>query len=268
MGYTTILFSSEGPIARLTLNRPERRNAFNDVMYQESIHALQSLEGNKAVRALVIAGNGPAFCAGADLGAVVEGGRADRGQRSNDDIREDLRRSVQRIIVALRHVEVPTIAMINGPAVGAGFDVASACDLRVASPKARFMVAFTRVGLFPGSGGCWLMPRAVGLAKALELIFTGDFMEAEEAKQIGYLNRLVPEAQLEQATMELAQKVASGPPIALRLAKMQVYQGLNLDLEAALEFAAAAETITLTSQDHVEGVKAFREKRTAVFKDR
>ncbi|MSQ34094.1 MAG: hypothetical protein EXR60_06755 [Dehalococcoidia bacterium] len=266
MSYTTILFSPEGPIARLTLNRPEKRNAFDNVMYDECIHALESLEGVSAVRALVVAGAGPAFCSGADLGAVVEGGREDRGRRPADELREDLRRRVQRINLRLRQLELPTIAMINGPAVGAGFDLASSCDLRVASPRARFMMAYTRVGLFPGGGGCWLLPRLVGLPKALELIYTGDFMEAEEALRLGYLHRLVPEAQLEAATMELAQKVAAGPPIALRLAKLQIYKGLEMEFEAALEFAAAAETITLTSQDHVEGVRAFREKRTPVFK--
>lgn len=266
MSYTSIIFSAGGPIARLTLNRPEKRNAFDNVMYDECIQAIQSLEGKKDVRVLVVGGNGPAFCAGADLSAVVEGGRSDRGQRPADDLREDLRRRVQRINLRLRQLEVPTIAMINGPAVGAGFDLASSCDLRVASSKARFMMAYTRVGLFPGGGGCWLLPRVVGLPKALELIYTGDFMEADEALKLGYLHRLVPEEKLEAATLELAQKVAAGPPIALRLAKLQIYKGLEMEFESALEFAAAAETITLTSQDHVEGVKAFREKRAAAFK--
>ena len=164
-------------------------------------------------------------------------------------------------------MEKPTIAMVNGVAVGAGFDLACACDIRVGSPAARFMVAFVRIGLFPGYGGTWLYARALGsLGKAAELLFTGDFLEAEEARQYGLLNHLVDAEKLELFTMEMAQKIAQGPPIAIRLAKLLLYKGLEFDLETAMQMAAAAETITLTSQDHREGVTAYREKRPANYR--
>ena len=158
--------------------------------------------------------------------------------------------------------------MVNGPAVGAGFDLALVCDLRIGSEKARFMNAFVRIGLFPGWGGTWLYPRVMGVGRALEFLFTGDFTEAEEAGRLGVLNRLVSSEELEKETMALATRIAEGPPIAMRLAKMQVYKGLNMEFETALNIAAACETITLSSEDHREGVAAFREKRKPQFKGR
>ena len=130
------------------------------------------------------------------------------------------------------------------------------------------MNAFVRIGLFPGWGGTWLYPRVMGLGKALEYLYTGDFIEAAEAEKLGVLNRLVPSGELEKETMALARKIADGPPISIRLMKLQVYKGLGMDLETALQLAAACETITLTSEDHREGVTAFREKRPARFQGR
>ena len=158
-------------------------------------------------------------------------------------------------------MEKPTIAMVNGVASGAGMDIASACDIRTGTSKSRFLAAYIRIGLFPGWGGTWLYPRVMGLAKAAELIFTGEFLEAEEAYRLGMLNKLVSEEELEPVTMEMARKIADGPPIALRLAKLNLYKGLEVDLETGMRFAAASATIPLTSEDHWEGVKAFREKR-------
>ena len=158
--------------------------------------------------------------------------------------------------------------MIHGAAVGGGFDLACACDLRTGSENTRFMVAFTRIGLFPGWGGTWLYPRIIGIPKAAEMLFTGDFLEAKDAERLGLLNKLVPAADLEKETMNLAGRIANGPPIAIRLAKMQLYKGLEMDLETAMKVAAACETITLTSEDHREGVKAFQAKRKTQYKGR
>ncbi len=158
--------------------------------------------------------------------------------------------------------------MVNGAAVGAGCDLAFACDMRTGSENTRFMNAFIRIGLFPGWGGTWLYPRVMALGKALEYLYTGDFIEAEDAEKLGVLNRLVSADELEKETMALAGKIASGPPVAMRLTKLQVYKGLNMDLETALQMAAACETITLTSEDHREGVAAFREKRQAKYQGR
>ena len=170
-------------------------------------------------------------------------------------------------MLCLQRMEKPVIAMINGSAVGAGFDIACACDIRIGTPQARFMVAYVRIGLFPGFGGTWLYPRMLGsIGKAAEMLFTGDFLEADEAHRLGFLNKLVPEEDLESATLETAQKIAAGPPIAIRLSKLMLYKGLEFDLDTAMRMAAAAETITLTSKDHLEGTSAIRESRKPEYR--
>ena len=160
----------------------------------------------------------------------------------------------------------PTLAVVNGPAVGGGFDIALACDMRIGSENARFMVAFTRIGLVPGTGGGWLLPRIVGLSQACRLIFTGDLVEAEEAHQMGLLDWLVPSDNLEEEAMALALRVAQGPPIALRLDKMMIYEGLNGDFETAVNLGSMCERLCLGTEDFKEGIKAFAEKRRPVFR--
>ena len=172
------------------------------------------------------------------------------------------------MILGVQRCEKPVIAMVNGVATGAGLDLACACDIRIGTPRSRFMSAYVRIGLFPGFGGAWLYPRTLGsLGRAAEMLFTGDFLEADEAYRLGFLNRLVDDEELEATTMEMAQRIAAGPPIAVRLSKLMLYKGSEFDLETAMKKAAAGETITLTSQDHVEGVVAFREKRAAEYRD-
>ena len=253
----------EAHIARITLNRPDRLNAINDTMEYELVSAIEDVSADDAMRVLILTGAGRGFCAGADTKGMSGGD--EKGIHSGERTAEEIRRNFrlpQRMILGLHRMEKPTIAMVNGTAVGAGFDLACACDIRIGSPAARFMVAFVRIGLFPGYGGTWLYAKALGsVAKAAELLFTGDFMEAEQAYQHGLLNQLVDTEELEAATMEMARKIAKGPPIALRLAKLMLYKGLEFDLETAMQMAAAAETITLSSEDHKEGLAAFREKR-------
>jgi enoyl-CoA hydratase/carnithine racemase len=261
MSFETILLAKKEGIGILTLNRPERLNAFNEKMEAEFVQALQEVSLDDEVRILVVTGAGKAFCAGADVGRMSGESRP----KGAEEYRRGFR-NIQGIVLGLQRLEKPTLAMVNGSAVGGGFDLACACDLRTGSEFARFMVAFTRIGLFPGWGGTWLYPRILGVPKAAELLFTGDFLEAKEAERFGLLNKLVPAAELEKETMNLARRIANGPPIALRLAKMQLYKGLGMDLETAMQVAAACETITLTSQDHKEGVAAFREKRPPQYK--
>ena len=262
MPFETILLEKKDGVGVLTLNRPERMNALNGKMGTELVQALQEADQDDEVRVLVVTGAGKAFCTGADVGGMTAGERKPRGA---EEIRRGFR-NIQGIILGLHRLEKPTIAMINGAAVGGGFDLACACDLRTGSENARFMVAFTRIGLFPGWGGTWLYPRIIGIPKAAEMLFTGDFLEAKDAERFGLLNKLVPAAELEKETMGLARRIANGPPIAIRLSKMQLYKGLEMDLETALKIAAACETITLTSEDHQEGVAAFREKRPPQYK--
>jgi len=270
-GYQYILLDRdpEQHIATLTLNRPDRRNALNDVMQDEIGDAIEEVEADKSIRVMVITGSGRVFCAGGDLDQL-QGGSQSGGWTSDntDEIRRAFQRT-QRFMLGLQRMEKPVIGMLNGAAVGAGFDLACACDIRIGTPRSRFMVAYFHVGLFPGFGGTWLYPRALGsIGKAAELLFTGDFLEAEEAYRMGFLNRLVSEEELESTTMEMARKIAAGPPIAIRLSKLMLYKGLEFDLETAMKMAAAAETITLTSADHAEGTAAFRESRPPIFEDR
>lgn len=266
MAYEFIILEKKDHIATMTLNRPDKLNAFSIPMHKEFSTALDELEDDDDARVLVITGAGRAFCAGADTQGMSGGtGTGTATAAGSEGLRQYLIHGAGRIIPKLQRLQKPTIAMVNGVAVGAGFDLAMACDLRIGSENARFISAFVKIGLFSGWGGTWLYPRVMGLPKALEYLYTGDPMEAQEAEKLGVLNHLVPAAELEKETMTLAHKIADGPPIALRLIKLQAYKGLGVDLETAMHMAAACETITLTSEDHKEGIAAFREKRKPNF---
>ncbi len=257
-------------IARITLNRPERLNALNDQMQLEVTDALTQAESDNDVRVVIITGAGRAFCAGGDLndlGGSSDGNGAGWTSGNADEVRRSFR-SAQGMILGVQQCEKPVIAMVNGVATGAGLDLACACDIRIGTARSRFMSAYVRIGLFPGFGGTWLYPRTLGsLGRAAEMLFTGDFLEADEAYRLGFLNRLVDADELEATTISMAERIAAGPPIAIRLSKLMLYKGLEFDLETAMKMAAAGETITLTSQDHVEGVTAFRQKRAAEYRD-
>lgn len=272
MEFETILYEKNEHIGVITLNRPDRINAISYQMTEELGNAVTYADADDDVRVLIIKGAGRGFCSGADVGGMPGKLNQSQSQTSSEisqrSFAEEIRRSfrgAQKVILGLQRMEKPTIAQIHGPCVGAGWDLANACDIRFGSDECRFMVAFIRIGLFPGWGGTWLMPRVMGIPKAAEYLFTGDFLGAEEAFRIGVLNKLVPLDTLEQETMRLAQKIAAGPPIALRLSKMLMYKSLEVDLETAMQMAAACETITLTSEDHKEGVTAFFQKRQANY---
>ena len=266
---TVILVKSASDrVARITLNRPAKLNAINDQMQMELADAIENVAMDDEMNVLIVTGAGRGFCSGGDTEELTGGSKtgAHDGKRGPEKLRRGFR-NVHRIILGLHRMEKPTIAMVNGIAAGGGFDMAAACDLRIGSPNARFMSAFVRIGLFPAYGGTWLYPRIFGsVAKAAEMIFTGDFMEAEEANRHGLLNKLVPADKLESTTMELARKIASGPPVAIRLAKTLLYKGLQMDLETSLLMSAAAAAVPLTTQDHQEGVSAFREKRKPQYR--
>ena len=270
--YDLILYHADhdSGIARITLNRPDRLNALNDQMQVEIADSVAKADSDPNVRVLIITGAGRAFCAGGDLnnlGGSANGSGEGWTSGNADEVRRSFRLA-QEMILGVQRCEKPVIAMVNGVATGAGLDLACACDIRIGTPRSRFMSAYVRIGLFPGFGGTWLYPRTFGsLGRAAEMLFTGDFLEADEAHRLGFLNRLVPEEELEATTMEMAERIAAGPPIAIRLSKLMLYKGLEFDLETAMKMAAAGETITLTSRDHVEGVAAFREKRDAQYQD-
>lgn len=265
MDFETIILKKEEHIATITLNRPERMNAVNSQMERELVEALADVAGDDDIRVVVLAAAGRAFCSGADIG-IFSQWTEETEAGSIDTMRRYLRGGFQKIPLILQKMEKPTIAMVNGAAVGAGCDFTFACDMRVGSENAQFRNGFVRIGLIPGAGGTWLYTRLMGLGRGLEFLFTGDFLKAEEAYRIGVLNKLVPAAELEKETMKLARKIAKGPSVAIQLSKMQAYEALHTDMETALNLAAACQAICFSTEDNREGVDAFIQKREPEFK--
>lgn len=264
MEYEAIRFEVRGSVVLLTLDRPERLNAFSVRMSDEFIHAVERIRRDPDLRVLVLTGAGRAFSSGGDIRAAEEVG----AERTAMEARDWLRELGQRLPLALQQLERPTIAAINGVAAGGGLDLACACDIRVASQAATFTSVFARIGLFPGTGGCWLLPRLVGLEKACELIWTGETIDAAEALRIGLVGRLQPAESMLEAALALAERLAQAPPLAVRLSKVAIYRGLQQDFATALEWAATAESITLTSEDHRNALVAARERRRPTFHGR
>jgi 2-(1,2-epoxy-1,2-dihydrophenyl)acetyl-CoA isomerase len=258
MAEPTVLVEQADAIATLTLNRPEARNALDLAMREELEAALRALDGDAGVRVLVVRGAGAHFCAGGDVKFM----QARRMTAAEGEQRVE---AMNRAILALARFRTPTIAMVDGYAVGAGCNLALACDLVVASDRARFGEVFARLGLVPDGGGTWLLPRRVGLARAKELVFTAEPIPAAEAERIGLVNRVVPAAELAAQTVALARRIADGPPRALAMAKSLLTRGLGMDLETSLSWEALVQGMMIESEDHREGLAAFFEKRSPRF---
>lgn len=262
MTYKCLLFDVKDRVATLTLNRPERLNALGDTLREDLHDAILKCGGDPGVGVIVITGAGRGFCSGGDVKSMSD--RDQSGQ--NVTTGEQLGPVRDRCILAMRDCPKPIIAAINGAAAGAGMNLALACDLRIASTAAKFSQAFVKRGLPPDWGGSWFLPRVVGTAKACELIFTGDTIDAAEALRLGIVNAVAaPEALMNEA-YALARKIAAGPPVALQLAKRAIYRNLETDLRAGLEFETFAQGVCKATEDGKEGVKAFIEKRAPVFR--
>ncbi len=242
------IYTKKEGIATITLNRPDKMNAFTPEMMDGIYRAVEDVRRDKEVKVLIITGTGRAFCSGADVKAMAQ--RFNQPGGGERGIAEAERVS---LYVLFQKCEKPIIAAVNGVAVGGGLDLACACDIRIASDKARFAELFIRRGMIPASGGTFFLPRLVGIDKALELIWTGDMVDAEEARRIGLVTTVVPHDELESATMELAEKLAKGPSLAIQTAKRVVYEGLDMDLESTLKHVASAVWEISRSKDHVEG---------------
>lgn len=253
-----IIYEVEGPIATITLNRPEARNAYSDAMVRELIQALDQAEDDDKVRVVIITGAGSAFCAGGDLKAMSE----HSGMFAGDpvELRENYIRGLQRIPRRFDSFEKPTIAAINGPAIGAGLGLALTCDLRVSSDEAKFGSTFARVGLIPGDGGAYLLTRVVGFARALELVLTARVLSAPEALAIDLIHHMVPQDQTMIRARELADHIASLPPKAIRMAKTALYRSVDRDLETALHMTAALQGLIQHTDEHDRAVEALLAK--------
>lgn len=257
MGFSEIRYSCTNGIATITLNRPESLNALSLSMAREIDRALEQARTDGDCKVVVISGAGRAFCAGGDVRAFQKGMTALEGWNYVTE--------VHKVILSMRDLEKPIIAAVNGHAMGAGFNLALAADLIVAARGAKFGQAFVQVGLAVDTGGSYFLPRVVGLAKAKELVLTGCIIDAEEALNMGLINKVVEKENLEKEVVDLATRLAQGPSQALGLAKMLMNYGLNADLETALANEAFAQSILMQTADHREGVAAFLEKRTPKF---
>jgi 2-(1,2-epoxy-1,2-dihydrophenyl)acetyl-CoA isomerase len=252
--YETILYAVDEGVLTITFNRPDVLNAFNRQMTGEIQDALKKAERDAAVRCVVLTGAGRAFSSGEDLKSRQAEGTVGFGAT--------LRERYNPIVLKMRNIEKPVIGSINGVAAGAGCSIALACDMRLASDKASLIEVFVRIGLVPDSGSSFFLPRLVGLGKALEIAFTGDAVNAEEALRIGLVNKVVPAEELEAATRELALRLAKGPTRAIGLAKRTINRALSMDFEQVLEYEVFSQEAAGATADHKEGMAAFLEKRT------
>jgi 2-(1,2-epoxy-1,2-dihydrophenyl)acetyl-CoA isomerase len=264
MTYACLLYEVKDGIATLTLNRPHRLNALGDSLRDDLLDAVTRASADPDVRVMVVTGAGKGFCAGGDVKAMNEA----KEERRERPLLEKIAPSRDRTLLAMRDAPQPIIAAVNGAAAGAGMNLALGCDIRIASTAARFAQAFVRRGLHPDWGGTYFLPRVVGMAKACELIFTGDVIEAEEALRLGLVSQVVAPEELMPTAQALARRIAAGPPVAIRLAKRALYHSANSDLRAALEFETFAQNVCSETEDAREGIRAFVEKRPPVFRGR
>lgn len=249
-----------------TLNRPEKKNALSQEMVSELTRALREAQDDPQVRVFVITGAGDAFCSGGDLARHSK--ETDAAEPTPLQRKSRLQQGTHRLAFAIEEFEKPLIAAVNGAAAGAGMDMALMCDLRFASRAARFSEAYIRVGLIPGNGGCYFLPRLVGSARALEMLWTGDFVGAEEALRIGLVNRIFDDDQLIGETLAFAARLASGPPLQQRAIKKLVYQSLRTDLRTSLELVASSMAVIQSTADYREAISAYKEKRPPRFEGR
>jgi 2-(1,2-epoxy-1,2-dihydrophenyl)acetyl-CoA isomerase len=268
MTYEQINYEKSDGIATITLSRPERMNAFTPQMLDEWLDALQDAHTDDETRVVILTGEGRGFCTGADVVRTGEGLSLVNRDRSHVANRNFLRDSVQRIPRLISIMEKPYIAAVNGAAVGAGMDMASMCDIRFAAESARFGMTYVRMGLIPGDGGCYFQPRIVGMAKALDLIWTGRLIDAKEALGMDYVSAVMPDEALISFTREYALRLVNGPAVAIQQSKRLAYRSQDITLDSALDLAQQAMFIAQETEDSREGPRAFAEKREPQFKGR
>jgi enoyl-CoA hydratase/carnithine racemase len=260
-----LVLEKRGHVGLLTLNRPESLNALGAPGDGDAVAAVcEQVNADQDIRCVVLTGAGRAFSAGGDVKAMKarEGAFAGSGVA----IRDGYRRNIHRIVRSIYGLEVPSIAAVNGAAIGLGCDVACMADIRICAENARFGVTFLKLGLIPGDGGAWLLPRTIGMSRAAELLFTGDVIDAATAQAWGLVTRVVPADQLVDEAIALANRIAVQPPHALRLAKTLLRQGQTASYDTLMEMSAAAQALAHLTEDHMEGVDAILERREPAFK--
>lgn len=254
-------YEQEGHIVTLTMNDPERRNPLTgNSAVPEFLEAIERIERDSSVRAVILTGAGSAFCSGGNVRDMER-----YAQMSGMQLRQEYRSGIQRLPLALFNLEVPVIAAVNGAAIGAGLDLACMCDIRVASAQAKFAESFVKLGIIPGDGGAWLLPRIIGLSRATELTLTGQMIDARQALDWNLVSRVVPAEELLDTAREIASAIAANPPHAVRLAKRLLREALHTRLDTLLEMSAGFQVLSHQTADHREAVAAFIEKRPATF---
>ncbi len=262
-GSEQLLCHVEERVAVATLNRPEARNALTMEMKQALVRTLPELGRDPEVGCVLLTGAGGAFCAGGDTKGMQREGRPPSVE---DRVRQ--LRWEHTVPATLHRMDKPTIAALPGPAAGAGLSLALSCDIRIAAESAFVTTSYARLGLSGDYGGSWFLTRLVGTARARELFFTGDRLSARDCERLGLVNRVVPDAELEKEAFELARRIAAGPPIALRFMKDNLNRALTQDLGACLDLEAERMVLGAQTEDYLEAVRAFAEKRPPVFRGR
>lgn len=261
-----VLYSVDAQgIATITLNRPDLRNPISEPDVVEGLlDVLEAMEADPKVRVAILTGAGKAFSSGGNINTMKPGAGLNAGLPART--RGNYKRGIQRLPIAFAALEVPVIAAVNGPAIGAGLDLTCMCDLRIAGESAKFAESFVKLGIIPGDGGAWLLQRVIGFSKAAEMSLTGDTIDAAEALACGLVSKVVPDAELMDAARVLAAKIAANPSFAVRMAKRLLWEGRRADLATVLEMSAAMQAVAHATGDHEEAVNAFLEKRAPQFK--
>ncbi len=261
MAEEDVLYKKENGIATITLNRPDRMNALIPEVVRGIYRGMEKAAADEEVRVIILTGTGRAFCSGGDVKAMAE--RATNPAAAS--ITTDSGQKRHHLAILFQDCPKPVIAAINGAAVGTGLDVALACDIRIASEKARFAEAYVRRGVLPANGGAYFLPRLVGIDRACQLIFTADMIDAGEARRIGLVTMVVPHEELENTVIEMAEKIAKNSPQAVQYAKRAIYAGLTQDLKTSLDYTVGIWYELIKTEDHREGTVSFVEKRAPLF---
>jgi len=264
MSEDSVLYEKNGRVVTWTINRPEIRNSVSAIEVVDRFEELAEMVAkDHEVSCVILTGAGTAFSSGGDVKDFTR--RAAEMQARPVRTRHWYREGIQRIPLALDKLEIPTIAAVNGHAIGAGCDLAMMCDIRIAADTAQFGEVFVNLGIIPGDAGSWYLPRLVGRSKAFELTFTGDVIDAAEAKEIGMVSHVVPLDELMPAARKMADKISRKPPEALRMTKRLLKESEFQRLDTALEMAAAMQALAQSTKDHEEAATAFVEKRRPTF---
>lgn len=267
---TDLLFEVHDSVATITLNRPDSLNAFSEEMILKWIEALEIVRDSNDIRAVIVKGNGKCFCAGGDIKAM----KAGKGFfESDEDVsstalarKNSLWKRVQRIPLLLEEIDKPVIAQVHGFAFGAGLDMALMCDIRIVAASTKLSESYVNVGIVPGDGGAYFLPKLVGIDQALDMLWTGRVLSAFEAKEKGLVTFVVPDEELEEFTQQYVKKIASGPATTIQLIKRAVYQSQQMSLRSSLDYISSAMGLVTELPDYKEGVQAVIDKRQAVFR--